>query len=63
MVNNQRVPAAEAAVSVFDRGFLWGDGVYEVIPCFRGELFRMRDHLARLQTSLSYVGIDLGMQI
>ncbi len=45
--------APEAArVSVFDRGFIFGDGVYEVIPVFGGRLFRLPHHLARLDNSL-----------
>lgn len=60
LVNNEAFPADRAVVSVFDRGFLWGDGVYEFIPCFNGELFRLADHLERLQASLAYVGIALG---
>ena len=59
IVNDDVISADEAMVSVFDRGFLWGDGVYEVIPCFNGKLFRLADHLERLQASLSYVAIDL----
>lgn len=39
-------------VSVLDRGFLFGDGVYEVIPVYRGQLFRLHEHLARLERSL-----------
>ena len=45
--------APEAArVSAFDRGFIFGDGVYEVIPVFGGRLFRLPHHLARLDNSL-----------
>jgi branched-chain amino acid aminotransferase len=45
-------------VSVFDRGFLWGDGVYEITPCFAGRLFRLSDHLNRLYRSLRYIRIE-----
>jgi branched-chain amino acid aminotransferase len=51
------VEESRATVSVFDRGFLWGDGVYEITPCFDGRLFRLPDHLDRLFRSLRYVGI------
>lgn len=44
-----------ASVSPFDRGFLYGDGVYEVIACYDGRLFRLDDHLARLERSLGEV--------
>jgi len=47
-----------ACVSVFDRGYLFGDGVYEVIPAFSGQLFGLDEHMARLSRSLESVGID-----
>lgn len=58
-LNGEIVPLAQARVSVLDRGFLWGDGVYEITPCYGGQLFRLEDHLARLQASLRYVAINL----
>lgn len=48
----------KASVSVLDRGFLLGDGVYEVIPVYHGKLFRLNEHLERLQNSLDAVGIN-----
>jgi D-alanine transaminase len=55
---NGEYQAAEAAkVSVFDRGFIFGDGVYEVIPVFGRRLFRLPQHLARLDSSLREVRI------
>ncbi|MEK6550360.1 MAG: D-amino acid aminotransferase [Pseudomonadota bacterium] len=51
-LNGAFLPPAEAKVSVFDRGFIFGDGVYEVIPVFSGRLFRLAHHLARLEQSL-----------
>ena len=47
--------ADQARVSVFDRGFLLGDGVYEVIPVYNGLPFRLTQHLQRLQRSLNGV--------
>lgn len=47
--------ADQAHVSVFDRGFLLGDGVYEVIPVYAGLAFRLTQHLQRLQRSLDGV--------
>lgn len=44
-----------AAISPFDRGFLYGDGIYEMIACYEGHLFRLQDHLARLERSLREV--------
>ncbi len=51
-LNGAFMPIDEACVSVMDRGFLFGDGVYEVIPAYGGHLFRLRHHLKRLQDSL-----------
>ncbi|MGM0632541.1 MAG: D-amino-acid transaminase [Pseudomonadota bacterium] len=57
-VNGAFVPEQEARVSVFDRGFLFGDGVYEVIPVINGRLVD-RDHaLSRLERSLREVEMD-----
>lgn len=50
-------PLAEAKISVMDRGFLFGDGVYEVIPVYSRCPFRIDEHLARLQRSLVSVRI------
>ena len=47
----------DAKVSVLDRGFVFGDGIYEVVPCYGGRLFRFGDHLARLARSLAKVRI------
>ena len=46
------MPVSEAKVSVMDRGFLFGDGVYEVIPIYSKRPFRLAEHLRRLQASL-----------
>jgi len=46
------LPLAEARVSPLDRGFLFADGVYEVVPVHRGRPFRLREHLRRLDDSL-----------
>ncbi|CAG7857567.1 D-alanine transaminase [biofilm metagenome] len=51
-LNGQYLPLSEAKISVMDRGFLFGDGVYEVIPAYAGRLFRLEDHLERLGNSL-----------
>src|SRR5579875_1729831 len=51
------VPAGEARVSPFDRGFLFGDGVYEVVPCYGGKPFRLEAHLDRLQSGLAALAI------
>jgi branched-subunit amino acid aminotransferase/4-amino-4-deoxychorismate lyase len=58
-LNGAFLPIDEARVSVLDRGFLWGDGVYEITPCFYGVPFRLDLHLERLRTSLRFVGLDI----
>ncbi len=54
-LNGEFQPADQAKVSVFDRGFLFGDGVYEVIPAYNRRLFRLDEHLERLQHSLDEI--------
>lgn len=54
-LNGHFLPADEAKISVFDRGFIFGDGVYEVIPVFGGHLFRLSNHLDRLDHSLENI--------
>lgn len=61
-LNGRWLAAPEASVSVFDRGFLFGDGVYEVIPVYAGRLFLADAHLARLARSLVAVAIVLPEQ-
>ncbi len=51
-LNGTLLPLEEAKISVLDRGFIYGDGVYEVIPVYRRQPFRLPQHLARLQHSL-----------
>lgn len=57
-LNGDYLPADEAAVPVSDRGFLFGDGVYEVTPAYRGRLFRWPEHLSRMRRGLAALGID-----
>jgi len=54
-LNGEFLAADQAKVSVFDRGFLLGDGVYEVIPVYDGQCFQLAGHLQRLQNSLDGV--------
>ncbi len=53
------VPAAEATVSVFDRSFLYGDGLFETIRVYRGVPFRWEQHFQRLTAGASFLGITL----
>lgn len=56
-INGEYVPEEEARVSVFDRGFIFGDGVYEVIPVFLGKLVDKQYFVERLDRSLSELSI------
>jgi D-alanine transaminase len=51
-------PLSEAKISVLDRGFIFGDGIYEVIPVYGRQPFRPAQHLTRLFRGLDAVGID-----
>ena len=57
-LNGQFVPLDEARISPLDRGFLFADGVYEVIPAYAGKLFRLDEHLQRLENSLAAIAIS-----
>lgn len=50
-------PLSEAKISVLDRGFIFGDGIYEVVPVYGGKPFRMAHHLARMGRSLAKLDI------
>jgi D-alanine transaminase len=54
-LNGEFLPLDQARVSVLDRGFIFGDGVYEVIPVYSRRPFRLQEHLQRLQRSLDAV--------
>lgn len=56
-LNGEYVNLNEAKISVLDRGFLFGDGIYEVIPVYGGHMFRLQRHFKRLQRSLSAIGL------
>jgi D-alanine transaminase len=57
-LNGEYLPVDKACVSVLDRGFLFGDGVYEVIPVYGLNLLRIDEHLQRLRNSLSRISMD-----
>jgi D-alanine transaminase len=59
-LNGDYVPLRDARISVLDRGFIFGDGIYEVVPAYRGKPFRMDAHVARLLRSLDAIGLDTG---
>ena len=54
-LNGDYMPLAEARIPVLDRGFIFGDGVYEFIPVYSRKPFRLREHLSRLQASLDSI--------
>lgn len=58
-LNNKFVSKRAAVVSVFDHGFLYGDGVFETLRAYNGRLFRTDDHLTRLKDSAQRLGIGL----
>ena len=57
-LNGDFVSLLDAKISVLDRGFIFGDGVYELIPVYSRRLFRLDEHLERLQNSLEAVRIN-----
>jgi D-alanine transaminase len=57
-LNGEYQPLSEAKVSVLDRGFVFGDGIYEVVPVYGRKLFRFDEHLARLGRSLTKLRIE-----
>lgn len=61
-LNGEFMPLTEARVPVMDRGFLFGDGVYEVIPVYGGYPFRLSQHLERLDRSLQSVRMENPLQ-
>lgn len=56
-LNGEWLPLLEAKVSVLDRGFVFGDGIYEVVPSYARKPFRLESHLRRLQRSLAAIRI------
>jgi D-alanine transaminase len=56
-LNGDFSPVCDAKVSVLDRGFIFGDGVYEVLPAYNGHIFRLDEHLTRLDRSLAELRI------
>lgn len=56
-LNGEYTTLPNAKISVMDRGFIFGDGVYEVVPVYAGQLFRFAQHMARLDRSLAALRI------
>jgi len=58
-LNNEFLPLEDARISPMDRGFLFADGVYEVIPFFHGHSFTLEGHIQRLQRSLREIHLEI----
>ncbi|MFQ5893400.1 MAG: aminotransferase class IV [Nitrospinota bacterium] len=58
-LNGDYVPAEEARISVFDRGFLYGDGIYETLRVYSGRVFKLEEHLSRLERSARMIRLAL----
>lgn len=56
-LNGKITPLSEAHIPVLDRGFIFGDGIYEVVPVYGRKMFRSDQHLARLFRSMAAIGI------
>lgn len=57
-LNDHYIPLDQAQISVLDRGFLFGDSVYEVIPCYSGQPYLLTHHLERLEASLQAIQLE-----
>jgi len=60
-LNGDYVPESQATVHISDRGFLYGDAVFDTARTFGGQMYRLDDHLDRLMRSLRYLRIDPGL--
>ena len=60
-LNGEFVPESKASISIFDRGFTSGDGIYEATRTFGHKLFRLTDHIDRLYNSLNYCRIEIDL--
>lgn len=60
-VNGKFVPENQPVISVFDHGFLYGDGVFEGIRAYNGRVFKLREHVDRLFDSAKAIDLDVGM--
>lgn len=54
-LNGEYMPLSEAKISVLDRGFIFGDGIYEVVPAYNRKPFRLKEHVTRLLRSLDKI--------
>jgi D-alanine transaminase len=59
-LNGDYLPMAEAKISPMDRGFLFGDGIYEVVPSYNGQMIGFAPHIDRMNNGLAAVAINFG---
>jgi len=62
-INGKIVPEKEAVVSVFDHGFLYGDGIYETMVAYEGVIFKLDEHIQRLYRSASLIGLTITLEM
>ncbi|HHV18565.1 MAG TPA: branched-chain-amino-acid transaminase, partial [Thermoanaerobacterales bacterium] len=60
-VNGQYFPKEEAKISVFDHGFLYGDGIFEGIRAYDGKVFRLKEHIDRLYNGAKGIMLDISL--
>lgn len=61
-MNGEFVPGAEAKISVWDHGFLYGDGVFETMRAYGGQIFALQDHLTRLRQGAALISLMISEQ-
>jgi len=61
-LNGELVPEAEAQVSVFDHGYLYGDGIFEGIRAYNGRVFKLEEHIKRLYSSARSIMLNIPME-
>lgn len=62
-LNGVLTPKAEAHLSIYDHGFLYGDGAFEGIRVYNGNVFRLHEHLVRLYRSVKALGFELNVEL
>ena len=58
-LNGDFIPAEKASISILDRGFLYADSIYEMIPAYHAKMFALEAHIERLNASCDALRIDL----
>ncbi len=62
-VNSEFVPLSQAKISIMDRGFLYGDGLFETLRAYDGQVFKLNEHLARMGHSANALKIPIPMEL